>query len=65
MRKAKTNKAAKKRFRVTKKGKVLSQKTLRRHMLADRTTKKKRQKRGWHHVDETDAHRVKAMLPYR
>lgn len=62
--KLKTNKAVKKRFKVTKNGKVLSSRTLRRHMLADRTTKKKRQQRGLHLVHETDVDRVKKALPY-
>jgi large subunit ribosomal protein L35 len=64
MPKLKTNKAARKRFKITKNGKVLSARTLRRHMLADRTTKKKRQARGLHVLDDMDARRVKAMLPY-
>ena len=62
--KLKTNKAFKKRFRVTKKGKVLASKTLRRHMLADRSTKKKRQARGMQVIDSTDVNRVKKSLPY-
>ena len=64
MPKLKTNKAVKKRFKITKGGKVLAPKTLRRHMLADRTTKKKRQQRGMHLVDKTDVKRVKDALPY-
>lgn len=64
MPKLKTNKAFKKRFKITKNGKVLSSRTLRRHMLADRSTKKKRQARGLHLVDITDVNRVKKSLPY-
>jgi large subunit ribosomal protein L35 len=62
--KLKTNKAFKKRFRVTKNGKVLACKTLRRHMLADRSTKKKRQARGMQVIDPSDVNRVKKSLPY-
>jgi large subunit ribosomal protein L35 len=64
MPKIKTNKAATKRFKLTKKGKVLSTKSFRRHMLADRSSKKKRHARGWHEVDKTDRKRVKLLLPY-
>lgn len=64
MPKVKTNKAARKRFKITKGGKVMSTSTLRRHLLTDRSKKHKRQGRGWRMVDKTDAHRVKAMLPY-
>lgn len=62
--KMKTNKAVKKRFRITKNGKVLSTKTLRRHLLTDRSSKKKRQTRGWHTVDVTDRKRIQHLLPY-
>ncbi len=64
MPKLKTNKAAKKRFRVTKNKKVLSTQSLRRHMLTDRTSKKKRQTRGMRHVDPADAKKIIRMLPY-
>ncbi|HTL47036.1 MAG TPA: 50S ribosomal protein L35 [Verrucomicrobiae bacterium] len=64
MPKMKTCKAVKKRFRVTKNGKVLMSKALKRHLLGDRTSKKKRQNRGWHAVDKSDAHRVKWSMPY-
>ena len=64
MPKLKTNKAFKKRFKITKNGKVMSARTLRRHMLADRSTKKKRQARGMHLIDITDVKRVKQGLPY-
>lgn len=64
MPKLKTNKAIKKRFRVTKNGKVIASKTLKRHMLTDRTAKKKRQARQGLHVAEADCGRVKEGLPY-
>ncbi|MBI3316987.1 MAG: 50S ribosomal protein L35 [Candidatus Omnitrophica bacterium] len=62
--KMKTNKAVKKRFRITKNGKVLSTQTLRRHLLTDRSSKKKRQARGWTAVDPTDRKRIQHLLPY-
>jgi large subunit ribosomal protein L35 len=64
MPKLKTNKAAKKRFKITKNKKVLSAKSFRRHMMADRSSKKKRQSRGWHVVDPADRKKVLRALPY-
>ena len=64
MPKIKTNKAVKKRFKVTKTGKVLASSTLRRHMLTDRSHKKKRQARRWWVVGKTEATHMKALIPY-
>ncbi len=64
MPKIKTNKAAKKRFKVTKNKKVLSRGSFRRHMMTDRTSKKKRQSRKLRHVDPSDRKRVLKLLPY-
>lgn len=64
MPKLKTNKAARKRYRVTKNKKVLRSKSLKRHLMADRTPKKKRQNRGYHEVDAADRKKVLRMLPY-
>ena len=64
MPKMKTNKAVKKRFRITKNKKVLSRSSFRRHMMTDRTSKKKRQTRGWRNVDKTDRKRILMVLPY-
>ncbi len=64
MPKLKTNKAFKKRFRITKNGKILGRKSFRRHLMADKRSKKKRQLRGAHLVDGIDRHRVLKALPY-
>lgn len=64
MPKMKTNKAVRKRFKVTKKGKVLRTSTLRRHLLTDRSSAKKRSKRRWREVDQADSERFQKMLPY-
>jgi large subunit ribosomal protein L35 len=65
MPKLKTNKAAKKRFRITKNKKVLSSKSFRRHMMADRSAKRKRQSKGAHHpVDPTNKKEILRLLPY-
>ena len=45
MPKQKTNRSALKRFKVTKNGKVRRYKAYRRHLLAGRSTKRKRQLR--------------------
>lgn len=64
MPKIKTNKAVKKRFKITKNGKVLASNSFRRHLMTDRTSKKKRRLRQWRQVDPSDKHRIKALLPY-
>ena len=45
MPKLKTKKAISKRFRVTKTGKIMANRSNRRHMMADKTPKKRRQLR--------------------
>ena len=64
MPKLKTNKAMRKRFKVTKNGKVIGSHTLKRHMLADRSPKKKRQARQGLAVSTANEHHIKAGLPY-
>ena len=64
MPKIKTNKACKKRFKITKNKKVLGPKSYRRHMMADRSSKRKRQSRGYHEVDKTDKKRIQLLIPY-
>jgi large subunit ribosomal protein L35 len=64
MPKLKTNKAAKKRFRITKTGKIMFTKTKKRHLLADRTPKKKRQIRGWKSLHPTHQDTIIRYFPY-
>ena len=64
MPKLKTNKSVKKRFKITKGGKVMMVKSKRRHLLGDKTAGKKRKLRGWSEVDVTSAFRIKHALPY-
>ncbi len=45
MPKLKTKKSISKRFRVTKNGKIMANRANRRHMMADKTPKKRRQLR--------------------
>ncbi|MBN1688495.1 MAG: 50S ribosomal protein L35 [Candidatus Omnitrophica bacterium] len=64
MPKMKTNKAVKKRFRITKKGKVLAKRSLRRHMMVDRSPKKKRQSRRSLKIGDSNRKHIAMLLPY-
>ena len=64
MPKLKTNKAVRKRFKVSSKGKVMMPKTKRRHLLSYKSSNAKRRLRGWHAVDPTNSKQVKEALPY-
>ena len=64
MPKIKTKKAMKKRFRITKNGKVLANKSLRRHMLTDRSPKKKRQLRNKLRIEPMHEKQIKLGMPY-
>ena len=62
MPKMKTRSAAKKRFRLTAKGKVKRSTAFRSHILTSKTTKRKRKLRGPHLVAKSDEKNVKIML---
>lgn len=64
MPKLKTKKAFKKRFKVTKNGKILTSSAMKRHLLTDRSAKKKRQARKWKNVDQTEVKKILKGLPY-
>ncbi len=64
MPKLKTNKAIRKRFKITKRGKVMAIRTKRRHLLGDRSPSKKRQLRKWQSLDKMDAKAIIRALPY-
>lgn len=63
MPKAKTRKAAAKRFRITKKGKVLRRHSKMRHLLECKSSKKRRRLRKVGLVAPSDVARVRHMLP--
>ncbi|MGI6199391.1 MAG: 50S ribosomal protein L35 [Christensenellales bacterium] len=65
MPKIKTNRAAAKRFKVTKSGKVKMQQTMRRHILTSKTTKRKRHLRTPAYLSPAFANNIKAMIPYK
>jgi large subunit ribosomal protein L35 len=64
MPKLKTKKKTAKRFRITKNGKVLSKKPGRRHLLADKAKKSKRQMRTNKEITGGMSLNIKAQLPY-
>lgn len=63
--KIKTHSGAKKRFKLTKNGKVKYQRTNRRHRLTQKATKRKRINRAAGYCDSTNVAAVKALLPYK
>ena len=62
--KVKTHKGAKKRFKISAKGKVLFAKKGRRHILTSKSTKRKRSLRKTGVIEGTWAANVKELLPY-
>ncbi|MBU0672906.1 MAG: 50S ribosomal protein L35 [Candidatus Margulisbacteria bacterium] len=63
MPKAKTRKAAAKRFKITKTGKVLRRHANMRHLLSAKSNKAKRSLRKVGLVSPSDMARVREMLP--
>ncbi|MCR5761661.1 MAG: 50S ribosomal protein L35 [Sphaerochaetaceae bacterium] len=64
MPKMKTRRAAAKRYRVTGTGKVRYKKQGLRHILTKKTTKRKRNLRATGILHESEAKKVRVMLPY-
>jgi large subunit ribosomal protein L35 len=64
MPKLKTKSGAKKRFKVTAKGKVIGGQAGKRHGMIKRTPKFIRQARGTTVLSEADARIVKKFMPY-
>jgi len=62
MPKLKTNRSARKRFRVTATGKIKRTRAYASHILTKKTTKRKRTLRRPTVVAKADAHRVRRML---
>ena len=66
MPKMKTKSSAKKRFKVTKSGKVKAKQANARHMLMNKPTKRKRQARGTTVLCKADARIVlRSFMPYQ
>lgn len=64
MPKMKTNRAARKRFRFTGKGKIRRRKGFKNHILTKKTTKRKRALRKATLVHPSDENHIRRLLPY-
>ena len=64
MPKVKTHSGAKKRFKRTGTGKFKFQHVFKRHLLSNRSKKRKRQLRKGGYVGPAQHHQIAAMLPY-
>ena len=62
--KMKSNSSAKKRFKLTAKGRIKRKKAYLRHNLSSKSTTAKRRLRKGGYVSKTQEHQIKAMLPY-
>jgi large subunit ribosomal protein L35 len=65
MPKIKTHSGAKKRFKISKNGKVIRAHANKSHILNKKTTKRKRGLRQTTVTDKTNVAKVKKMLPYK
>lgn len=65
MPKVKTHSGAKKRFSLTKNGKVKFQHTNKRHRLTQKAHKRKRIARVGAFADTTNAPTIKVLIPYK
>lgn len=65
MPKIKTHSGAKKRFSVTKSGKVKRANSNRRHILTKMSTKRKRALRKTAYADSTNVAQIKRLIPYK
>ena len=61
---AKTRKAVAKRFKITGTGKALRQQASRRHLLSNKSAKRKRQMAKAQVVDKTDMARIRLNMPF-
>lgn len=65
MGKLKTHTGAKKRFKITKGGKIKRGHAFRSHILNKKTTKRKRGLRKEAYCDKTNAAAIKKLIPYK
>ena len=65
MPKIKTHSGAKKRFSVTKSGKIKRGHAFKTHILNKKSTKRKRGLRKGTYVDKTNAANIKLLIPYK
>ena len=62
MPKMKSNRGAKKRFKVSANGKIKHRRNYKSHILTKKSTKRKRQLRKFGYVSDADVARVKEMI---
>ena len=65
MPKIKTHSGAKKRFNLTKNGKVKRAHAYKSHILTKKDTKRKRGLRKGTYADITNVHAIKLLIPYK
>ena len=65
MPKIKTHSGAKKRFKLSKNGKVIRAHANKRHILNKKTTKRKRNLRKHVVADKTNVKQIKRLIPYK
>lgn len=65
MPKIKTHSGAKKRFKLTKNGKVIRAHANKSHILNKKTTKRKRSLRKTTVADKTNTAQIKRLIPYK
>ena len=65
MPKIKTHSGAKKRFKLSKNGKVIRGHAFKSHILNKKTTKRKRNLRKTTVADKTNVVQVKRLIPYK
>lgn len=65
MPKLKTHSGSKKRFNLTKTGKVKRAHAFKSHILTKKNTKRKRGLRQGTYADETNVSAIKRMIPYK
>lgn len=63
--KIKTHSGAKKRFKVTKSGKIKRDKANRSHILTKKSTKRKRNLRKTDYVDVSNEKTIRLLIPYK
>lgn len=63
--KLKTHSGAKKRFKLTKNGKIKRGHAFRSHILTKKTTKRTRHLRATAYADQTNVSAIKEMIPYK
>jgi len=61
--KVKTKKAAKKRFKITKTGKILRGHQMASHLKLKKSSSRKRRQKRTGHVEKSDKKRIKKLLP--